>query len=62
MELFWRDTLTCPTEEEFVDMVNNSTLSLVNIEYALILSKHFFIFIIFIYLQRHVGSFVLLSN
>ena len=23
-ELFWRDSLTCPTEEEYVDMVNNS--------------------------------------
>ena len=26
-ELFWRDSLTCPTEEEYVDMVNNSKLS-----------------------------------
>lgn len=24
MELFWRDTLTCPTEQEFLDMVNDS--------------------------------------
>lgn len=24
MELFWRDTLTCPTEKEFLDMVNDS--------------------------------------
>jgi hypothetical protein len=24
IELFWRDTLTCPSEEEYVDMVNNS--------------------------------------
>ncbi|KAG0168552.1 geranylgeranyl pyrophosphate synthetase, partial [Apophysomyces sp. BC1015] len=23
MELFWRDTLTCPTEEEFLEMVDN---------------------------------------
>lgn len=24
MELFWRDTLTCPTEAEFLEMVDNS--------------------------------------
>ncbi|ORZ19709.1 geranylgeranyl pyrophosphate synthase [Absidia repens] len=25
MELFWRDTLTCPTEDEFLEMVDNKT-------------------------------------
>jgi geranylgeranyl diphosphate synthase, type III len=25
MDLFWRDTLTCPTEEEYIEMVNNKT-------------------------------------
>jgi len=25
MDLFWRDSLTCPTEEEYVEMVNNKT-------------------------------------
>ncbi|CEG76137.1 Putative Farnesyltranstransferase [Rhizopus microsporus] len=25
MELFWRDTLTCPTEKEFLNMVNDKT-------------------------------------
>ncbi|CDH53276.1 geranylgeranyl pyrophosphate synthetase [Lichtheimia corymbifera JMRC:FSU:9682] len=25
MELYWRDTATCPTEEEFIEMVDNST-------------------------------------
>ncbi|CAO3627858.1 unnamed protein product [Cunninghamella echinulata] len=25
MELFWRDTLTCPTENEFLEMVDNKT-------------------------------------
>ncbi|KAI7901604.1 geranylgeranyl pyrophosphate synthase [Cokeromyces recurvatus] len=25
MELFWRDTLTCPTEQEFLEMVNDKT-------------------------------------
>ena len=25
MDLFWRDSLTCPTEEEYIDMVNNKT-------------------------------------
>ena len=24
LELLWRDSLTCPTESEYVDMVNNS--------------------------------------
>lgn len=24
MELFWRDTLTCPTEKDFLEMVNDS--------------------------------------
>ncbi|KAL1919268.1 uncharacterized protein VTP21DRAFT_1960 [Calcarisporiella thermophila] len=25
MELFWRDTLTCPTEDEYIEMVKNKT-------------------------------------
>jgi geranylgeranyl diphosphate synthase type 3 len=25
MDLFWRDTLTCPTEEEYLEMVGNKT-------------------------------------
>ena len=25
MDLFWRDSLTCPTEQEYVEMVNNKT-------------------------------------
>lgn len=25
MELLWRDSLTCPTEEEYIAMVNDST-------------------------------------
>ncbi|KAJ8653345.1 hypothetical protein O0I10_010996 [Lichtheimia ornata] len=25
MELYWRDTATCPTEEEFIEMVDNKT-------------------------------------
>src|SRR5208282_2858811 len=25
MDLFWRDSLTCPTELEYVEMVNNKT-------------------------------------
>jgi hypothetical protein len=24
MDLFWRENLICPTEQEYVDMVNNS--------------------------------------
>lgn len=26
IELYWRDSLTCPTEQEYIDMVNNSEL------------------------------------
>jgi geranylgeranyl diphosphate synthase, type III len=25
MDLFWRDTLTCPTEDEYLEMVSNKT-------------------------------------
>jgi geranylgeranyl diphosphate synthase type 3 len=25
MDLFWRDSLSCPTEEEYIQMVNNKT-------------------------------------
>lgn len=25
MDLFWRDSLLCPSEEEYVEMVNNKT-------------------------------------
>jgi geranylgeranyl diphosphate synthase type 3 len=25
MDLFWRDTLTCPTEDEYLEMVGNKT-------------------------------------
>lgn len=25
MDLFWRDTLTCPTEQEYLEMVGNKT-------------------------------------
>ena len=24
MDLYWRDSLTCPTEQEYIDMVSNS--------------------------------------
>ena len=24
MDLYWRDSLTCPTEQEYIEMVNNS--------------------------------------
>jgi geranylgeranyl diphosphate synthase type 3 len=24
IELFWRDSITCPTEDEFINMINNS--------------------------------------
>ena len=25
MDLFWRDTLTCPTEDDYLEMVSNKT-------------------------------------
>lgn len=28
MDLYWRDLLTAPTEQEYLDMVSNSTYSL----------------------------------
>ncbi|KAI9268747.1 geranylgeranyl pyrophosphate synthase [Sporodiniella umbellata] len=31
IELFWRDTLTCPTEQEFLDMTNNKTGGLIRL-------------------------------
>jgi geranylgeranyl diphosphate synthase type 3 len=30
LDLFWRDSLTCPTEEEYIDMVNNSEYTRAN--------------------------------
>ncbi|KAL0076795.1 geranylgeranyl pyrophosphate synthetase [Phycomyces blakesleeanus] len=31
IELFWRDSLTCPTEQEYIDMVNNKTSGLLRL-------------------------------
>ncbi|ORX58711.1 geranylgeranyl pyrophosphate synthase [Hesseltinella vesiculosa] len=31
IELFWRDSLTCPTEEEYIAMVNNKTSGLLRL-------------------------------
>ncbi|KAI8076822.1 geranylgeranyl pyrophosphate synthase [Halteromyces radiatus] len=31
LELFWRDSLTCPTEDEYIDMVNNKTSGLLRL-------------------------------
>ncbi|KAG6851581.1 hypothetical protein C0991_007935, partial [Blastosporella zonata] len=31
LELFWRDSLQCPTEEEYISMVNNNYIPLVNL-------------------------------
>ena len=30
MDLFWRENLICPTEPEYIEMVNNSALPLDN--------------------------------
>ncbi|CAO3675957.1 unnamed protein product [Rhizopus stolonifer] len=31
IELYWRDNLNCPTEEEYIDMVNNKTSGLLRL-------------------------------
>ncbi|KAI8336833.1 geranylgeranyl pyrophosphate synthase [Chlamydoabsidia padenii] len=31
IELFWRDSLICPTEDEYIDMVNNKTSGLLRL-------------------------------
>ena len=38
MDLFWRDSLTCPTEEEYVEMVNNKTGGLLRLAVKLMQS------------------------
>jgi len=39
LDLFWRDTLTCPTEEEYVKMVNNKTGGLFRLAIKLMTAK-----------------------
>lgn len=39
MDLLWRDSLICPTEEEYVEMVNNKTGGLFRIAVKLMLSQ-----------------------
>lgn len=39
MDLLWRDSLTCPTEEEYVDMVNNKTGGLFRIAIKLMVAQ-----------------------
>ncbi|KAL0570074.1 hypothetical protein V5O48_011892, partial [Marasmius crinis-equi] len=38
LDLFWRDNLVCPTEEEYVDMVNNKTGGLLRIGVKLMMA------------------------
>ncbi|KAF9058675.1 isoprenoid synthase domain-containing protein [Rhodocollybia butyracea] len=38
LEILWRDSLTCPTEEEYVDMVNNKTGGLLRIGIKLMMA------------------------
>ncbi|PWN41018.1 terpenoid synthase [Ceraceosorus guamensis] len=38
LDLFWRDALICPTEEEYVDMVNNKTGGLLRIAAKLMMA------------------------
>ncbi|KAJ7621158.1 isoprenoid synthase domain-containing protein [Roridomyces roridus] len=38
LELLWRDSLTCPTEEEYVGMVNNKTGGLIRIGIKLLMA------------------------
>jgi len=39
LELLWRDSLTCPTEEEYVEMVNNKTGGLFRIAIKLMMAE-----------------------
>ncbi|KAG9313652.1 isoprenoid synthase domain-containing protein [Chiua virens] len=38
LEIFWRDTLQCPTEEEYISMVNNKTGGLFRIAVKLMMA------------------------
>jgi len=39
LDLFWRDSLTCPTEGEYIDMVNNKTGGLLRLAVKLMMAK-----------------------
>lgn len=39
LDLLWRDTLTCPTEDEYIHMVNNKTGGLFRIAIKLMMAK-----------------------
>ncbi|KIO18432.1 hypothetical protein M407DRAFT_16246 [Tulasnella calospora MUT 4182] len=39
LDLFWRDTLTCPTEEQYIAMVNNKTGGLFRLAIKLMMAK-----------------------
>lgn len=39
LDLFWRDTLTCPTEQEYLDMVSNKTGGLFRIALKLLMAE-----------------------
>ena len=39
MELYWRDTLTCPTEDEYLEMVSNKTGGLFRLAVRLMQSQ-----------------------
>lgn len=39
LELLWRDSLKCPTEEEYIEMVNNKTGGLFRISIKLMMSQ-----------------------
>ncbi|KAG8971299.1 geranylgeranyl pyrophosphate synthetase, partial [Tulasnella sp. 427] len=39
LDLFWRDTLTCPTEEQYIAMVSNKTGGLFRLAIKLMMAK-----------------------
>ncbi|CAG7846589.1 Geranylgeranyl pyrophosphate synthase Short=GGPP synthase; Short=GGPPSase; AltName: Full=(2E,6E)-farnesyl diphosphate synthase; AltName: Full=Dimethylallyltranstransferase; AltName: Full=Farnesyl diphosphate synthase; AltName: Full=Farnesyltranstransferase; AltName: Full=Geranylgeranyl diphosphate synthase; AltName: Full=Geranyltranstransferase [Serendipita indica DSM 11827] len=39
LEMFWRDSLQCPTEEEYISMVNNKTGGLLRLAVKLMMAK-----------------------
>ncbi|KAH8551726.1 isoprenoid synthase domain-containing protein [Umbelopsis sp. PMI_123] len=38
IELFWRDSITCPTEDEFINMINNKTGGLLRLAVRLMMA------------------------
>ncbi|KAF8589495.1 terpenoid synthase [Ramaria rubella] len=68
LDLFWRDSLICPTEDEYVQMVNNKTGGLFRIAIKLMMAKStsqvyaFLLSLLIVYLQLVDRDYVPLVN